>query len=579
MSVQDRVSNALVMNDAGVWRLREHDKFAYSDGRASEIYLDKVLRSATDLSSNSYELESHIIDWKSEYHLTRKRAQLLSGFTFDKKLRVLEVGCGCGAITRFLGENFEDVVSIEGNIHRASIARLRTKDISGVDIICAPFQKIDFLSSFDLIVCVGVYEYSGLFVDSDDPYDAVLKYFSNMLSDNGKIVIAIENQFGLKYFSSSGEDHIGTMFSGIEGYHSNSSSVRTFGKYEIKKNIEKYFKEISFYYPYPDYKLPSVVIDEDFLVSGLCGELVGQLKSRDYLEFRTPLFNEVAATGELSRNNMLDFFANSFLIFAGKSSLEGIKFDQSVVMFSAGRLPEYDMKTVIKYGNDGPYSNKRPRNKTIYDDSSPIRAVETDSPWVSTKSLETELYFLCLKIGANINTSFAPANKWLDFLRSKISTQSDNNSIPGEFIDCIWPNIYPDGDSCHVIDQEFVWHENIPLNLIVIRAIYQFLAKFEDDFNSSKVFSDIRSGRNLIKKIAKSWGLELSDVDFDGFVALESLFQSTVRGINAREHAKYLKIYLFDRKSLKAALRLKNLARRVGGALKRRVPSAIRNAS
>ena len=39
--------------------------------------------------------ESHIKDWPSEYHLSSKRAQLLSGFEFDRKARVLEVGAGC----------------------------------------------------------------------------------------------------------------------------------------------------------------------------------------------------------------------------------------------------------------------------------------------------------------------------------------------------------------------------------------------------------------------------------------------------------------------------------------------------
>ena len=108
-----------------------HDEFAYSDGVGSEQYLKKVLLRSNDLSTRSGELESYIKDWSSEYHLTTKRAQLLSGFKFDRTLKVLEVGCGCGAITRYLGETFDSVVSVEGSIARARLAHRSACHSSG----------------------------------------------------------------------------------------------------------------------------------------------------------------------------------------------------------------------------------------------------------------------------------------------------------------------------------------------------------------------------------------------------------------------------------------------------------------
>ena len=158
MSVQSIVSNELRQDASSVWVLAGHDRFGYSDGAESEKYLDQVFRAASDLSTTSAELEEWIKDWPSEYHLTVKRAQLLSGFRFDRGLKVLEVGCGCGAITRFLGENFDDVVSVEGSINRARLARLRTRDLPGVTILCAPFQEIRFSRKFDIVFCIGVYE-------------------------------------------------------------------------------------------------------------------------------------------------------------------------------------------------------------------------------------------------------------------------------------------------------------------------------------------------------------------------------------------------------------------------------------
>ena len=47
------------------------------------------------------------------------------------------------------------------------------------------------------------------------------------LHAGGRIVIAIENRMGLKYLAGCREDHLGTYFSGIEGYNS-ESVARTF---------------------------------------------------------------------------------------------------------------------------------------------------------------------------------------------------------------------------------------------------------------------------------------------------------------------------------------------------------------
>jgi 2-polyprenyl-3-methyl-5-hydroxy-6-metoxy-1,4-benzoquinol methylase len=105
--------NKLVENEHGVYVHPAAQKdFAYSDGSETEQYLRKVLKQSSDLSSYSVELKSHIRDWGSEYHLTPLRANLLRGFDLSSCKRILELGCGCGAITRYLGEQGAAVDSI-----------------------------------------------------------------------------------------------------------------------------------------------------------------------------------------------------------------------------------------------------------------------------------------------------------------------------------------------------------------------------------------------------------------------------------------------------------------------------------
>jgi hypothetical protein len=119
MSLATRLTNPIELDANSVRRLPGQEKFNYSDGDSHEKYLRDVLQGASDPGSNSYELEGYIRDWVTEYHLSRKRSQLLRGFAFRRSAKVLEVGCGCGAITRYLGETFDDVVAVEGSLERA----------------------------------------------------------------------------------------------------------------------------------------------------------------------------------------------------------------------------------------------------------------------------------------------------------------------------------------------------------------------------------------------------------------------------------------------------------------------------
>ncbi len=568
MKISELIENDMALDEGAVWVLKGHEKFEYSDGAASEKYLQQVFNRANDLSSGSFELESYIKDWPSEYHLTRKRAQLLSGFQFDRKMSVLEVGCGCGAITRFLGENFDQVVSVEGSRSRARLARLRTKDLDNVSIICAPFQDIKFSKKFDIIFCIGVFEYSGAFVAGDDPYDEALRYFKKMLNPNGLLVIAIENQFGLKYFSCAREDHIGTMFEGLEGYHRRPLKVRTFGKGELQTRMQRYFSNIEFYYPYPDYKLPECVLSTPFVESGRAGELISQMKSRDYSGPMHRYWDEAATTLELDRNGMLPFFANSFIVVAGLNEVNRMRFPQLGILYSPNRQPRFTTLTrVLGVANGEMRVVKEQISGSPEAESGRLILRQQQGPWIDSLSLQTQLQIKARMGRLSLADVFAPCKPWLAKLQSEGINRGGQCFLDGDHIDSIWSNIYMSGDECQIIDREYVWRDPLSLNVVVIRAIYNFLEKLDYSLPIADALK-ARSGRSLIANIATTIGVRLTAEDFDQFIDVETEFQWEVFGISKRDHAVYLRWYMTDRNSLKAFIQLKKsvatIVKRIG---------------
>jgi protein-L-isoaspartate O-methyltransferase len=560
MNIKSIIQNELVEDGSSVWLLKDHRAFDYSEGAAAEQYLERVFHAVSDLGSRSSELESYIRDWSSEYHLTAKRAQLLSGFSFNRSLKVLEVGCGCGAITRYLGESFDSVVAVEGSLPRARLAKLRTRDLPSVSVVCAPFQEIRFSGKFDIIFVIGVYEYSASFVEGNTPYNTALEYFSEMLAPDGMVVIAIENQFGLKYFNAFREDHLGVPFEGLEGYRRRNPSVRTFGKVELENQIKRHFQDVRFYYPYPDYKVPDCVLSSEFLRSGRAGELVSQMKSRNYAGSVDPLWADSAVALELARNGALEFFSHSFLVIAGRTKLKGVTFDQLATIYSSCRKSVFATQTRIVEQPDQSWTVlKRSRQGLRVVGDGAMKLVNTDFPWISELSLQTQVWLRSMSNDLTIEQIFAPCQSWVDFLTEEASLRDGSRMLHGSQVDTIWQNVYPGAGRPTIIDREWIWHEDIPLNVIIIRGIYYFLEGSATASRVGKAFN-VRSGRTLIERIASALGQKLRADDFGAFINLEVDIQHIVFGTDKGRQRAYLRWFLTDRASLNLFLRLKEKA-------------------
>ena len=222
-----------------VWLNPSYKGIAYNDGDEIETRIFNIIKEATDISVLSTELRQHCTDWPSQYHLTSARANILRPFEQTlKNANVLEIGAGCGAISRYLGECGAQVLALEGSPRRASIARSRTRDLDNITVLAEKFDQFKSNHQFDVITLIGVLEYANLFTPGDNPALIMLQRVRQLLKPDGKLIIAIENQLGLKYFAGAPEDHFGKPMVGIEGRYG-KDQAQTFGRPVLTSFCEK----------------------------------------------------------------------------------------------------------------------------------------------------------------------------------------------------------------------------------------------------------------------------------------------------------------------------------------------------
>ncbi|WP_431086507.1 class I SAM-dependent methyltransferase [Paenibacillus sp. 8b26] len=249
--------------------------------------------------------------WPILYHFSPTRHNLLEWYQFKPEGEVLEIGAGCGALTGLLCDKSKSVTCIELSKRRALINAKRHSEKSNLEIMVGNLNDIQLNKQFDYITLIGVLEYSALYTEANSPYITFLKNIKKFLKKDGILIIAIENKLGLKYWAGSREDHTGDFFDGLQNYPSNKG-VATFSKLEIEQLIyDSGFGGLEFYYPFPDYKMPTQLYSDQRL------PCVGELRSRstNYDQNRVVLFDEESVTNNIIKNKLFSTFSNSFLVF------------------------------------------------------------------------------------------------------------------------------------------------------------------------------------------------------------------------------------------------------------------------
>ncbi|MBO6154367.1 MAG: hypothetical protein J6O60_02945 [Lachnospiraceae bacterium] len=170
----------------------------------------------------------------------------------------------------------------------------------------------------------------------------------SLLNDNGSILIACFNRLGLRFFAGAPEEASNTYFEGLMDYP-NATTKYSFSRSEWCELLDGMDCNYRFYYPYPEHIHPVEIFTDCNVNNGSYGKPVFNQVSRRY-----ELFNEHKVFQALSKDGVIQNFANSFLIEINPKS----EFKE-YTKYSVDRKDAFKISTSIIHGNDGRFVIKR----------------------------------------------------------------------------------------------------------------------------------------------------------------------------------------------------------------------------
>lgn len=494
----------------------------YSEGEMENLLLDLVKANKEDefnklIAQNQY--------WSVLYHLSHIRGNIVDFIDLKPGDKVLEVGSGCGAITSTLAKSGANITCIELSKQRSLINAYRNIECDNIEIKVGNYEDIEkhLDTDFDYIFMIGVFEYGGAYISSNDPYIDFLKSLYAHLKQGGSVYMAIENKYGMKYFAGCREDHTGRFYEGIEGYR-DKKGVSTFSLNALKKMTKSVGFKSTMMYPYPDYKLPMTVYSDERLPR------VGELKNSilNFDNSRIIGFDEAAAFDEVIAENEFDRYSNSFLLKLDKGE-KTQSFAVRHIIYSKhsnDRDDSLKIRTDIeKDGYNKLYVMKRPchalanshiRNMAAaYEKLTDAYSasgfklntcklktegdnVAAEFEYIEGNTLEELLdsYFdsyigseLDEKIANCIDKYIASVNsiKTADTFEAsdeferifgKAVLESNQKSFEISNIDLIFSNIFTDPSNT-VIDYEWTFDFKVPVSFVIYRALFYYFSKDE----------------------------------------------------------------------------------------------------
>ena len=218
-------------------------------------------------------------------------------------------------------------------------------------------------NGYDYVILYGVLEYS------KEPV-RLLKAVDKELAPQGKILIATDNRFGLRYFIGDQDSFTGRCFDGIENYERlfqmdrEKIGGRAYASFELDEMLDMAGIEArKSYSVFPDIRYAQLLYAEGYRPN----EELSIRYIPMYNHPETVFLTETAIIDDIAKNGMLDKMANGFFIECGEKEAELSDALQVTIAMDRGAN---GMITMIR---QHPYPEHLPMLEGAYD---PERSVE-----------------------------------------------------------------------------------------------------------------------------------------------------------------------------------------------------------
>lgn len=253
---------------------------------------------------------------------TEIKSNIIKWYPFQEEAEILEIGTENPVITDYLNTIAKEVTTIAPPIETRKVTDKK----------------------FDYIIVIGQIEKAmQWFPNSLNPELELLTFISGLLKEDGKILMATDNKFGMQYWNGR-KDLEGTLNYENLVQERTQNGFKLSSESTLKKLLEEAdYHHYKFYYALPDYKMTNLIYASDYPITKEDISRNFQYYEPDeIINFKE---NEVYEQLWEENQEVFDFFINSFFIEIQKQPFENtIKY----VTFSNYRKEEYRVMTIIK---------------------------------------------------------------------------------------------------------------------------------------------------------------------------------------------------------------------------------------